>query len=232
MNNIKQITFTGVDENTDLERLYDIQRRYPLAEFGVLLSEKWKDNSNRYLNPELLKHINPKYLNLSLHLCGKIARNALNQDWSRVFELTGGTFEMFKRCQLNVSKEKPKFPVTLVSIPESLDELIIQQKSIDNMALFDSITDHSGKVSVLMDASGGNGIAGQLDPVKLNTKVGYAGGLNPDNVEEKLRNILTGYSDNDDPFWIDMETGVRTNDWFDLDKVEDVLEKCYAILGL
>ena len=31
-------------------------------------------------------------------------------------------------------------------------------------------------------------------------------------------------------FWIDMESGVRTDDWFDLDKVTKVLETCELVI--
>lgn len=232
MKNIKQITFTGVDERTDLNRLYNIQQMYPLAEFGLLLSEKWKDNGNRYMDPELFHFLQPLDLNLSLHLCGRLARLALNKNWSPVLDILGDDFDMFKRCQLNVAKEKPSDSTTYLSIPESLDELIIQQKSFDNMHLFNTFPkDYGDRVSVLLDASGGNGIDTELVVKNVEGfKVGYAGGFNPDNVESKLKQIIE--KDNGTPYWIDMETGVRTDDWFDLDKVENVLEKCYAILGL
>jgi hypothetical protein len=32
-------------------------------------------------------------------------------------------------------------------------------------------------------------------------------------------------------FWIDMESGVRTDDWFDIDKVRRVLEICEPIIN-
>ena len=38
---LKHITFTGIDARTDLQELQDIQRQYPLAEFGVLTSYHW-----------------------------------------------------------------------------------------------------------------------------------------------------------------------------------------------
>lgn len=38
MNRLKHITFTGVDEKTDLKVLKEIQMQYPIAEFGVLAS--------------------------------------------------------------------------------------------------------------------------------------------------------------------------------------------------
>ena len=31
-------------------------------------------------------------------------------------------------------------------------------------------------------------------------------------------------------FWIDMESGVRTDDWFDLDKVRRVLAICNEVI--
>ena len=52
---------------------------------------------------------------------------------------------------------------------------------------------------------------------------GYAGGLNIDNVESVIKDL---YIVNDDIFWVDMETSVRTNDWFDISKCEKVLGIC------
>ena len=232
MTDIRQITFTGVDERTDCNRLYNIQKTYPLAEFDILLSEKWKERGNRYIDPELIKFLEPLGLNLSLHLCGSLARAALGGNWNKTFAILGDDFKLFKRCQLNVSKEKPKDQVTCLSVPESLNELIIQQMSVNDMPLFNTLpSDYKGKVSVLLDASGGLGIDTELNVKDMKGfKVGYAGGINPGNVEEKLKYILS--ENNGSPFWIDMETGVRTDGWFDLDKVEDVIEKCYKILGL
>ena len=39
-----------------------------------------------------------------------------------------------------------------------------------------------------------------------------------------LKNVSMG------EFWIDMESGVRTEDWFDIDKVEKVLKLCQMVL--
>jgi phosphoribosylanthranilate isomerase len=83
---------------------------------------------------------------------------------------------------------------------------------------------------VLLDASGGQGIDTPVEvaPAFSALKVGYAGGINPDNVAEKLTYLLEHVETGD--FWIDMESGVRTNDWFDLDKVYTVLEICQSII--
>ena len=85
-------------------------------------------------------------------------------------------------------------------------------------------------MSYLLDASGGAGIDTPIRIVTAkNTHIGYAGGIGPENVESKLRTLLE--YDSKEKFWIDMETRVRTKDeWLDLDKVEQVLDICDAVM--
>lgn len=54
---------------------------------------------------------------------------------------------------------------------------------------------------------------------------GFAGGLNPENILERKEEIDILWEKD---YWLDMESGVRTDDWFDLDKVEDI---CKKVLG-
>jgi hypothetical protein len=76
----------------------------------------------------------------------------------------------------------------------------------------------------LFDASGGRGVAPQAWPRHPGrVSVGYAGGIGPENVREVLAAIgATG------PYWIDMESGVRTDDRFDIGKCERVCEAVYG----
>lgn len=67
-----------------------------------------------------------------------------------------------------------------------------------------------------------------LKILKTHGKVGYAGGFNPDNVAEKLSFLMENSQVGD--FWIDMESGVRTDDWFDTDKVRRVLRICKEVI--
>ena len=111
----------------------------------------------------------------------------------------------------------------------------MQQRDIESLTLFNDTLEkwkpYLGDVSVLLDASGGQGID---TPIKVLPnagnpfKVGYAGGFNPENVADKLRYLLT--NDEVGDFWIDMESGVRTDDWFDLDKVRRVLAICNDVI--
>ena len=228
---LKHITFTGVDEFTNLQRLEDIQRRFPLAEFGVLLSEDWQDNGPRFPDPKILPHLLGRGLNLSAHLCGDAAMKAAFGLWYKIDEnLFGGTGIRtgFQRIQLNIST-RSGLPTRLsTSLPGQ--EIIIQQKDATHANFFHASKILCNPISVLLDASGGRGIDTPIDvrPEMKACKVGYAGGFGPDNAAAKLRQILQ--NPNTGAFWIDMESRVRTDDKFDLDKVEAVLKECYKIL--
>lgn len=222
---LTHITFTGVDEWTDIDRLVDIQRRYPKAEFGVLFSNNWRNNGNRYPSPEFIRKLRDRGLRLSCHLCGSLAREIMQ--WgggmASVTEL-GSLLDIFQRIQLNVAGFKGE---SLYNIkPGDAQEIIIQQG--DNLSLFEQCYIISGEhIAVLLDRSGGRGIDTPIDfpPYAFRVHVGFAGGINPDNVIGKVKNITT--SSLVGKFWIDMESGVRTDDRFDLDKVEDVCKKVY-----
>ncbi len=237
MGNLCCVSFNGIDSNTNLLRLSKIQKRYPFAEFGVILSKNWRDNGNRYWNPDELHKLAGYGLNLSAHLCGNIARNAIKDKWKPAEILCDGYFSLFKRCQLNIaSNDKNPKILVLDNIPLSITEVIIQQKNIDNCSLFEEYYHRTNddRVSVLMDSSGGLGINSDIVPITDFKKVGYAGGINPDNVVEKTTVLLESSIVRN--FWVDMESGVRSgdvslnDDWFDLDKVEDVCEKVDKLL--
>ena len=223
---LTHITFTGVDEWTDIDRLVDIQRHYPKAEFGVLMSRKWKENGNRFPSPEVIENLHGRGLRLSAHLCGSLARGML---YDCAFSSMENPFckllhdlGIFKRIQLNVSdcKEEP-----IYIAPYQMEEIIIQQG--DDYGLFEQCYINSGKhIAMLLDKSGGQGIDTPISAPAYaqNVHLGFAGGINPDNVIEKMREITRLPVGR---FWIDMESGVRTDDRFDLDKVEDVCKKVY-----
>lgn len=231
MSTLKHITFTGVDAMSDIKALQEIQKEFPLAEFGVLTSYHWNENGNRYLDPELMSLLRGRGLNLSLHICGSAAHDATIGKWEKLDELTEGNLDLFKRCQLNVStrKNNPAYCHVPLVIGQ---EIIIQQRNVNEIGLFTETRKHwyqpMYKWSVLLDASGGRGIDTTIEILESQEKVGYAGGINPENVGDKLYQLLTSPKVGD--FWIDMESGVRTDDWFDLDKVHRVLSICKEVI--
>lgn len=235
---LKHITFTGIDGKTDIDRLCDIHEKYPIAEFGILVSANWHENGNRYFNPSYMAALgnNPCYMAdlgkaqpwLSAHLCGSIARAAVLGDFEPFREWARGYHYIFKRCQLNIATAKDNPDKFVMSVGTyKFDEVILQQRSANDCSLWTSspANDH---LTVLLDASGGQGIDTPIEVLPVVHKVGYAGGINPDNVTEKLTYLLNHPDVGD--FWIDMESGVRTDDWFDIDKVLKVLEVCEPLM--
>lgn len=224
---LRQITFTGIGVETDLKVLKEIQDEYPLVEWGVLLSKNWQENGPRFFDPSQLNTLRWQGLNLSCHLCGSAARAIVSENWEPAFEVTRGMFGLFQRCQVNISMEQPNDKTQYMRPPIDLSELIIQQKSAGAMNIFNAIKNRT-KMSVLLDSSGGRGIDTPVKPLNIpGLKVGYAGGLNPDNVGEKLEYLMENV---EGEFWIDMESGVRTDDRFDIDKCVSVLQTCQKIM--
>ena len=221
MKKIKGITFTGIDGWTEVSELEAIQQQWPIVEFGVLMSEHWYENGTRYYDPDALRRLQYANLNLSCHLCGSIAREAVRNDFSPVIDLCKGRFSIFKRCQLNIAGYKNNPQTLRIDAPDTLEEVIIQQKSVDEIGLFVSGLPNP-KLTVLLDASGGRGIDTGIRVLDTEMKVGYAGGISVENVVEKVRFL------EDSPlvrqYWIDMESSVRTNDVFDVEKVWSVLD--------
>ena len=227
------VTFTGIDRNTDLDLLARLQRRYPLAEFGVLISMKRSGMENRYLDMALYDDLCRYDLNLSLHLCGSIARNALQTNFSEVARMCGTSLYHFRRIQINGLSEIEDFGPVRATAPAFVKEIIIQQNPNKKLLTDDSVFVCGARVSYLYDGSGGLGKETPFCPLVvrrkeyLQTRVGYAGGINPDNVLEKWHeakgaSLYPG-------MWIDMESGVRTDDWFDLDKVKKVLKQMFPL---
>lgn len=232
---LQHITFTGVDAKTDIKALQEIQQRYPIAEFGVLTSYHWYENGNRYLDPQIIDTLRGSGLKLALHVCGSAAHDAAIGRWDQIDKLTWMNLNLFKRVQINIAERKDNPPFCWIPLVIG-QELIIQQKAaVELPEYFATIHKweelpypHRDTISTLLDSSGGRGIDTKLKVYPSNRKIGYAGGFSPDNVEEKLtfllRNVTMG------EFWIDMESGVRTDDWFDLDKVVKVLEICEPLI--
>ena len=228
---LSKVTFTGIDLWTDLQRLASISQQYPYAEFGLLMSKDWQENGPRFPNPDIIWKLaniwSGQPFHLSLHLCGEFAIAAAKGDYSCLdTDVASNLFSIFERVQLNLDS-KPLFDVLHhASLPGK--EVIVQMRTAALCRQFIEGGSPEG-MSYLIDFSGGRGLDTPVEVVNVpGVHVGYAGGIGPGNVGQKLRGLLTYPSDGE--FWIDMETRVRTDEKFDLDKVEQVLKICDHIL--
>lgn len=229
---LRHITITGIDKLTPIKELQELQEKFPWVEFGVLFSKHWYENGQRYPNPDyLLPDLADRGLHLSAHICGSMAREIVCTNiWQPFSEIIEYKNFIFDRIQLNVaSMSFPGIQSSPLSLPRIYKELIIQQRSTMEIDVYKAMVNKRNYVSILFDQSSGKGIG--LDMYDMNQnpyiKAGYAGGINPDNVADILIHL---FKKANHPFWIDVESGVRTRDYLDLEKVYKLLTNAKEVI--
>lgn len=225
---LKNITFSGIDETVDISWLVAqtmVQKNNHNLdiEFGILLSPN--HSREKYPSPQYLEKLyNSSYiLNLSGHLCGQFARDFADGKEIPI------NFSPYKRIQLNLASfiddvKAELLLKSLITIKKLNKKCIIQvgNPHTKSMYLLNNLLKEKAEFQVLFDASGGNGIEPETWPRKFEAvECGYAGGLNPQNLFKNLIKIKEA-TDNQ-PFWIDMESGIRTNYRIDKESILEVL---------
>lgn len=196
------ITFTGIDDRTCLGKADQLARRYPI-EWGILFSYNNKDA--RYPSLQTIDEAMQITGKKSVHLCGRASREFHKK--ASLPEIVYKNLSKIDRMQINGFDYLPYGYFHGVF-------LISQCKEFN----------HCSSGYQLFDTSGGCGkFPDAIPKPKTNGLVGYAGGIGPETVEKYLKLI-----ESDNCFWIDMEGKVRTNGWFDLNKVEQVCEIVYG----
>lgn len=203
------VTFTGVDDWTDVNYMVALSRRFPI-EWAILLSPSRQGTDDpRYPGPETLSKVAwatswPRF-RLAAHLCGGHSRAIVEMRDVCDIPIDLGVCD---RIQIN---HPTPIPSRIVEFRKGWGPMrCIAQTQAEAFP-------DDARVDWLCDASGGRGVARESWPRHPggDRLVGYAGGLNPDNVREAIARI-----DSSGPFWIDMETGVRTDNRFDLSLCE------------
>lgn len=228
---IKTVTITGADNKTNPKDLIDLSLKFPFVEWGILVSNS-KIGTNRYPSIEWInklcffKQFQNKNMNLSLHICGEVCQRILkgeidvNLKYPKLISL-----DSFDRMQLNFNYKNSKIDLLLMmnSLSDLKQEIIFQYNK-SNKEIIDILVNCKGnsKWNFLYDSSGGRGVVQKEWEKPLNAYTGYAGGLNPENLKEELEKIKL-LVPNDNKIWIDAESGIRTDNEFDLDKVEKFL---------
>ena len=90
------ITFTGIDDRTDLFRANELAGKYPI-EWGVLFSKSNKDS--RYPSIQGIKEICENLESKSAHLCGSLARKLSDLDILDFEEISSLGLGHFDRIQ-------------------------------------------------------------------------------------------------------------------------------------
>jgi hypothetical protein len=224
---IKYVTLTGADDRTDATKMAELSSKFKFAEWAILFS-KSKAGVSRYPSTEWIEKSLPVLsgANLSAHLCGKWVDDANN---GNITFFDDKISDAFQRIQLNMAHGRLNKVLNLSTELWGchMDRPIIIGGPYQKYNL--PIPTHKFfqcSAYILFDCSGGRGVLADEWPSLIYhcgkpMLCGYAGGLNPDNLEEELIKIEAIVGDAE--IWIDMESGVRNNDEFDLKKCERVL---------
>ena len=205
------VTISGADDNVNPDDLVDLSQRYPFVEWGILHSTKLC-GTKRYPSGAWITRLaslsgKHEEVNLSAHLCGEMAE--------RYHVSLASLHAGFGRVQYNGMLPHEVKPDSSVAYQY---EHIIQVRSTTFFsAALSHVEDYSARMSVMWDASGGRGKSPEFWIVPTGSaRWGLAGGLGPGHCAKV---VPLG------PAWIDMESGVRTENDFDLSKVEAVLKE-------
>lgn len=220
----KKVTFTGVDNKTSPTSLQILASRYNTIEFGILVSKSNTDldKVTRFPNFETIdKVLNANLPSVSCHICGELARHYVHTgDFSEIKDFLGQQrIDKFSRFQLNI---RGYDNYNLFVIEEDI-HIIIQVSDAKSYQYFYQMQElNPNKVEALIDYSGGHGKLGCFNYVSDGDEIfGYAGGININNVAYIL-GYIEGRMEFDVNYWIDMESSVRTDDWFDTSKVREI----------
>lgn len=214
---INRVTITGPDDNTNIEDLLKLSEKYPFVEWGILFSTG-REGSQRYPSSSWIDEVTKSGMLLSAHFCGWYPRQVLeNANYDLIKNLKG-----FNRVQLNYNFKHSKGWDLGRLLSTELPINVILQNNKSNAPIIEN-ADIPNNIHILYDASGGRGTEiTSIEPPVKNLYTGYAGGLNPDNID-RICQMVSSHSDSSE-VWIDLESGARTDNEFDLIKVEQILE--------
>lgn len=221
---LTRITITGADDAVEPEKLLELSQEFPFVEWGVLASVS-RVGTARYPSADWMTRfvLSCRNVPAALHLCGFLARRAIAglhhpDEWPSSPDFPSG----WRRIQLN-GFSKYRLPMLAVAANYPSTEFILQVQDNDALLYASDLYDGQTNLSALWDLSGGTGHVITWFPATGLLPMGFAGGIDPENVSEIARHV-TQLGAADDPTWLDMESGVRTDDRFDLEKVRRVLD--------
>lgn len=242
---LTRVTITGADDDVNPSELRALSKEFPFVEWGILMS-KSQQGAPRFPSESwcvlMAESLHENYdMNFAAHVCGRWARDLLigNLDWR---SLPSSTHIYGRRVQINTHAKVMPSTVKMMDdmrLMLAITKQFIFQADGVNDHLLEAARGYGLDAVPLFDKSGGEGVLPEAWPVHSgHHEAGFAGGLGPENVAEQVKKIkdlhafrdLDGYDPDENSFWIDMESGVRTGGKFDLQKVKTVLEEVSSLV--
>jgi hypothetical protein len=231
------LSITGADNNVPISSLVDLISSNPQLELGVLY---FLEKQNVERNPgfewrtQFFQSI-PKE-NTALHLCGKEVFDII---LDKHFTDSDVYQELIKaqRIQLNINARKDIFTASQIHdiynvLLEQNFTIILQYHERSKNWILPFIENQSSSnIHILLDSSLGKGISPEsffIPSELINTDfpLGFAGNLNPDNIKAVHNEVKLLQRPK---YWLDLESGSRTNNEFDMQKATYLCNEVFNI---
>ncbi len=205
------VTFTGVDRVELIPGMMELSAEYPI-EWGILLDPAQEDNILFPAQNERTELLSSP-LRFAAHVCGKPAQAIANGGRPEV-DLRG-----FARLQLNHSRQGSSEAAIANAYSYCLGQGL--RLALQCQGEFPADT----RADWLFDVSFGAGARVTAWPVvhRSHPFCGFSGGLSPTTIGEALSKFRAAVD-----YWIDMESGVRTDGLLDLGKCAQVCKLIYG----
>lgn len=209
------IAFTGVDDPSLVDQMRALSIRYPI-EWGILLDDAQTEKKLFPGEHERSAMLASQGLRWAAHVCGDEAERIANEPREATVDLTG-----FQRVQVNHSFSGSS------SVQIANTVRFGRMRGVRTLLQCSTDFPDDSRLDWLFDVSFGTGVKPGAWPTLSDAGpfCGYSGGIGPSNAAAVVAAID---APRDGLFWIDMESGVRTDDRLDLAKCEAV---CRAVYG-
>jgi hypothetical protein len=207
------VSFTGVDRASLLPELEMLSSMYPI-EWGILIDPA-REGQPLFPTDEVREEIGRAGLRLSAHICGEPAR-LIADGHDPALNLAG-----FSRAQINHSRSGSG--AAAIANVARYGALAGVRPGLQCQGAFPEVTG----IDWLYDVSFGTGAkpVSWPDLMSAQTFCGFSGGLTPNNVQNVLAQLRVAPGV---PYWIDIESGVRSSGSFDIDKCAKVCELVFG----
>ena len=231
---LEKITCSDMREYNYVDDIIDLGVRYPCAEFAIQAHpSKFSANMPRYVWFDTLMHAaRDTDVNLAMHVNNQwrteLCHGHIPYELRRMWDMkrTNGK-PIIGRVQININGGKGKYRFCADKVAQIIcaypDIEFIFQYIPAQATRLQKLDKTGAKFSMLFDASGGRGISPDAwqAPVSKKHKMGYSGGLSPENIADNLAKINLLLPRNYKT-WIDAEGKLKTTDTkqFDVARAE------------
>ena len=229
--NIEKITCSDMREYNEIDDIINLGKRYPTAEFAIQAHpSKFSAYMPRYIWFNTLMHAaRVNNVNLAMHVNAEwrteICRGNIPYEIKRMWDMRRNNGKpLVGRVQVNINGGKDSFRFWANKVADIIRaypdiEFIFQYTQKQNTRL-EKLDKTGATFSMLFDASGGQGKLPKKwrAPVMDNHKMGYSGGLSPENIAENLNKINLVVPANTN-IWIDAEGKLKDPDTKQFDPV-------------